>query len=115
MNQFNFQYPHSKELESFPHICEFALFKNSTIQQDSFVSSSCDTMQIYCIVDGKFDWLIDEQRQTLYPGNVALVLPGQKIGGSKGVLDIGTLFKLYVKVLTIEPGSSVDLGDWSSL
>ena len=36
MNQFLLQQGHSKELQLFPHIAEFAIKKNNTIQLNSF-------------------------------------------------------------------------------
>jgi AraC-like DNA-binding protein len=115
MNQFTLQQGRSKELELFPHIHEFALNKNNTIQLNSFVVSVSDTLQIYGIVDGKFDWLIDQEQYTLYPGDIAFILPGQEIGGSKGVLDIGTIYRLSIGLDDIHSDAGLTLGKWSSL
>src|SRR6188768_2488653 len=95
-SQFILRQGSSNELELFPHIEEFVLDKNNTIQLDSFTVSASDNLRIYCVIDGKFEWFINEKHQVLYPGNIALVLPGQQIGGSKGYLDIGTLFRLEI-------------------
>ncbi|HEY5917048.1 MAG TPA: helix-turn-helix domain-containing protein, partial [Chryseolinea sp.] len=114
MNQFTLQQGSSRELELFPHIKEFALRKNNTIQLDSFAPILSETLRCYYIVDGKFEWVINGQQLVLYPGDMALVLPGHEIGGSKGYLDIGTLFWLHIEVEKIEnPGMM--LGKWSKL
>src|SRR5687768_10863244 len=115
MNQFTLVQGSSTELELFPHVREFALTKNSTIQLDSFALVDSDYLRIYYVIDGKFEWQINQQHQVLYPGDIALVLPGQKIGGSKGFLDIGTLFKLYIQIDKIEPDIGMRLGKWSNL
>ncbi|MFZ6012469.1 MAG: helix-turn-helix domain-containing protein [Bacteroidota bacterium] len=114
MNQFSLQQGYSRELDTFPHISEFALTKNNTIQLDSFVVTSSDHLRIYYVIDGKFEWTINHKHQLLYPGDVALVLPGQEMGGSKGYLDIGTLFKLHFQVQRMN-GSGMQLGNWSNL
>src|SRR5688572_25436635 len=115
MNQFTLVQGFSKELESFPHIAEFALSKNSTIQLDSFVLEVSDNLRIYYVIDGRFEWLINRRHQVLYPGDIALVLPGQEFGGSKGFLDIGTLFRLHLQVNEIQPDIGIRLGKWSNL
>lgn len=114
-SQFIFRQGSSRELELFPHIKEFLLRKNNTIQLDSFVVSSSDTLRIYCVLDGKFEWSINQQHYVLYPGNIALVLPGQEIGGSKGYFDIGTIFLLHFHVEKLTAEGKMVLGKWSTL
>lgn len=115
MNQFTLQQGPSRELELFPHIKEFALRKNNTIQLDSFALSASNNLRIYYVIDGKFDWYINQQHHVLYPGDVALILPGQQIGGSRGYLDIGTLFSLHIHIEKLETGGKMILGKWSNL
>jgi len=114
MNQFSLQYGNSNELEGFPHVKEFVLRKNSTIQLDSFSDVVSETLRIYYVIEGKFEWLIDRNLHVLYPGEIGLVLPGQRIGGSKGYLDIGMLFWLHIEVEESEK-DTIDLGRWSTL
>jgi AraC-like DNA-binding protein len=114
-NQFILRQGVSRELESFPHVKEFSLRKNNTIQLDSFPTSASTGIRIYCVIDGKFEWLIDQQHYVLYPGNIALVLPGQEIGGSKGYLDIGTLFWIHFQVDQWDVDGGVHWGRWSTL
>lgn len=49
-------------------------------------------------MDGKFNWIINQQHHILYPGDAALILPGQKFGAENNVLDIGTLSWLHIYV-----------------
>ena len=102
----------SKELVNFPHILEFAHKKNSTIQLNSFSSNVVGCICLYYILDGKFDWVIDSQHHTLYPGDFAVVLPGQRIGGESDVLNIGTLY--WIKLLVDDSGKLL-IGKWSGL
>ena len=115
MNQFVLKQGSSRELEAFPHIREFALTKNSTIQLDSFNITSSDYLRIYYVIDGKFEWMINNRYQLLYPEDIAVVLPGHDVGGAKGFLGIGTIFKLYVQAEIIEGTGGLKLGTWSRL
>jgi AraC-like DNA-binding protein len=115
MNQFTLIQGSSRELELFPHITEFALTKNNTIQLHSFTLAVANSLHIYYVIDGKFEWLINQRHEILYPGDIAMVLPGQEIGGSKGFLDIGTLFRLHIHIQKIKPGGDMTLGKWSNL
>ncbi|MEO6218953.1 MAG: AraC family transcriptional regulator, partial [Ginsengibacter sp.] len=90
MNQFHLQQGHSKELQLFEHIAEFAIKKNNTIHLNSFPTAVAECLRIYYIMDGKFNWIINQQHHILYPGDAALILPGQKFGAENNVLDIGT-------------------------
>jgi AraC-like DNA-binding protein len=114
MHQFTLLKESSRDLDLFPHIKEFALTKNSTIQLDSFVIGAADCIRIYCVVDGKFEWILNQCPHTLYPGDIAFVLPGQEIGGAKGFLDIGTLYRLFIQVENVKQGAGM-LGSWSSI
>ena len=97
MNQFFFQQGKSRELLSFPHIVELALKKNNTIELGSCCVTITDSLRIYYVIEGKFEWMIHEQQHILYPGDVTMILPGQKFCGSKGFLDIGTLSWIILK------------------
>lgn len=114
MNQFSLRYGSSPELEWFPHVKEFVQKKNSTIQFDSFPGVLSESLRIYYVVEGKFEWVIDQNKHVLYPGEIAVVLPGQQIAGSKGFLDIGTLFWLYIEVEGRDE-NQINFGKWSGL
>jgi AraC-like DNA-binding protein len=108
MNQYFLQQGSSKELLLFPHIVEFAQKRNSSIQLNSFTPSSSEHIRFYYILDGKFEWFIQQQQYILYPFDLAIVLPGQTFGSEKGYLDIGTLCWLHLR-LDWKPG------DWSHI
>lgn len=115
MNQFLLQQECSKELQPFPHIIEFALKKNSTIQLNSLSETITNTLRIYYIMEGRFEWIIGRQHYILYPGDMVLVLPGREFGGERGVLDIGTLSWIHLHVEKPESPEKVLLGKWSNL
>src|SRR5688572_13388963 len=96
MNQY-FLKKDCKELLAFPHIIEFALKKISTIQFGSLKKETADFFRFYYVIDGRFDWVIDEKHYVLYPGDLAIILPGQSFGGEKDLLDIGTISWIHLK------------------
>jgi AraC-like DNA-binding protein len=115
MNQFLLQQGTSPELQLFPHIIEFALKKNHSIQLNSFPETTTDTLRIYYIMEGKFEWIIHNHEHILYPGDVAVVLPGQKLGGNKSFLDIGTLNWIHIKADKLDSNGKLLPGKWSCL
>jgi AraC-like DNA-binding protein len=115
MNQFALQQGQSPELDMFNHIVEFGLTKNSTIQLDSFPATTSDNFRIYYVIDGKFEWIIDQKHYVLYPGDLAVILPSLTLGGSNRYLDIGTFIKLEFRVALLDSANGINLGDWSNL
>jgi AraC-like DNA-binding protein len=114
MNQFLLQQGHSRELQMFPHIMEIGNRKNVSIQLDSMHESSVDHARIYYVIDGKFQWCIHGRLHFLYPGDAALILPGQKFGSASGVFEIGTVSWIHLQVIEADNGT-LHLGKWSSL
>jgi len=114
MNQYCFK-KECKELHAFPHIIEFALRKISTIQFDSFKKETSDFLRFYYVIDGRFDWIIKDEHHILYPGDLAVVLPGETFGGDKGFLDIGTVSWMHLELKQLEKNGKIALGNWSRL
>jgi AraC-like DNA-binding protein len=114
MNQY-FLKKECKELHAFPHVIEFALKKINTIQFDSLKKNSSDFFRFYYVVDGRFDWMIDDQHHILYPGDLAIILPGQRFGGEKDLLDIGTVSWLYIQLEDLKQNGRISMGKWSRL
>ncbi len=115
MNQYLLHHQHSKELEMFPHLLELAIKKNTTIQLNSLSSSVSDSIRIYYVLEGKFEWVIQDRHSILYPGDLAIILPQQTFRGEKDFLDIGTLFWIHIKIERTENDKRIVLGDWSGL
>jgi AraC-like DNA-binding protein len=88
--------------------------KNTSIQLNSLQESIADSIRIYYVIDGKFEWSIHEHQRLLYPGDVALILPGQKFGSEKGFLEIGSLSWIHINIQISENGKMIS-GKWSSL
>ena len=102
MNQYVLK-KECKELHAFPHIIEFAIKKVNTIQFDSLKKQVSDFLGFYYVIDGRFEWMIDNTCHVLYPGDLAVVLPGQCFGGEKDLLDIGNVSWLHLEVQRKDP------------
>jgi AraC-like DNA-binding protein len=105
----------SKELQLFSHIIEFAFKKSTTIQFDSLKKETSKYLRLYYVVDGKFEWIIDGQHHILYPGDLAVILPGKIFGGEKDFLDIGTISWLHIRLEQLEQNGKMIIGKWSSI
>lgn len=114
MNQFLLK-KESKELHAFPHIIEFALKKVSSIQFDSLKKQISGFLRFYYVMEGRYEWLIDGQHYVLYPGDLAVILPGQNFGGEKDFLDIGGITWLHLKLQQFEKSGKMSMGKWSRL
>lgn len=98
MNQFLLKRGYSSELQLFPHIAEFGLKKNTSIQLNAFPEQVARQMHIYYVIDGKFEWNISGRPVAVFLKDAVCVLPGETIGSVNGCLDIGTLAWIYLDV-----------------
>jgi AraC-like DNA-binding protein len=105
----------SKEAKLFPHIVEFACRKINTVQFNSLKKEASKLLRLYYVMDGKFEWVIDEQTYILFPGDIAVVMPGKVFGGENDFLDIGTISCLHVQLEHIDKHGKMVMGHWSGL
>lgn len=115
MNQFILQQGKSTELKFFPHIMEFASQKIHTVQLHSLEIKKTEDLKIYYVTEGKFDWMIDNQTYSLYPGDIALIRPGQYFGCEKGFFDLGAFWWISIEAAKSKAGGEITLGKWSSV
>jgi len=111
-NPYILQQGLSKELEPFPHIIEFSIKKIQTIHLNSLPIGKSNNCKIYYIHEGRYDWSIDGTCHILYPGDLALIMPGQSFGGVRDFLDIGAL---CLMMLDIDRSGDHGFGKWSGL
>jgi len=114
MNQFELIYGKSEELRLFPHIIEFGMVKNSSIGQNKLPKSSANGVKFFYVSEGKFQWDIHNSKYTLYPGDLAVILPGQEFGSCHDVLEIGSF--TWIHIHAQQRGmEEIALDAWSSL
>ena len=114
MHQFILQQDTADELTMFPHIIELGVIKNISIRLSAFPKSTKECLRVYYIIDGKFEWVIQNKVYKLYPGDAVLVLPGQEFGNEEGVLEIGAFSWLHINIKQWEKEEMVP-GKWSNL
>ena len=114
MNQFVLKQGSSEELRLFPHIIELGIVKNSSIRLNAFPKSSSDGIKIFAVLDGKFEWCINDGQYSLFPGDVAFILPKQEFGSSNSVLEIGSFSWLHLNIQR-NGSNEILMGAWSSL
>lgn len=114
MNQFLLK-KECAALHAFPHIGEFGLRKNNTIQFNSFKKETSPLLRFYYVMEGRFEWVIEGRHHILYPGDLAFILPGQQFGGEKDLLDIGTVSWLHLHLQEQVPNGASVFGQWSRL
>jgi AraC-like DNA-binding protein len=104
-----------KNLRAFPHIVEFAIKKINTVQFDSFKKEALNLLRFYYVIDGRFEWVIEGQRYILFPGDLAIILPGQSFGGEKDLFDVGNVSWLHLNVLQLDKEGKNAMGEWTRL
>lgn len=114
MNQFVLCHNAASELRLFPHIIEIGVIKNPAIRLNGFPCESDRCLKLYYIQEGKFEWCINNRSYTLYPGDVALILPGTAFGNESNVLEVGCFSWIHLQVGKNEKGELENL-TWSSL
>jgi AraC-like DNA-binding protein len=113
MNQFMLQ-GSSEELKLFPHIIELGVVKNPSMQLNAFPKVAVPGVKFFYVLEGRFQWNIHHGEYTLYPGDVALILPGQEFGSKNGVLEIGSFSYLHINASLLGTDEII-FDKWSSL
>jgi AraC-like DNA-binding protein len=114
MNQFVLTHNTASELRLFPHIMEIGVIKNPAIRLNGFPCEKDACFKLYFIQEGKFEWCINNRAYTLYPGDVALILPGTEFGNESNVLEIGCFAWIHLQIGKNEKGE-LENPSWSSL
>jgi AraC-like DNA-binding protein len=114
MTQFVLTQGSSEELRPFPHIIELGIIKNSSIRLNAFPGSSSNGIRIFCVLEGKFEWCLDDRQFSLFPGDIILILPKLEFGSCDGVLEIGSFSWIHLNIQR-NGDDELLIGAWSSL
>lgn len=115
MSQFLLHQGKCKELQLFTHIVEFANQKIQNVQLNTLEITQIQEFRILYVTDGKYEWMLNDQFFTIYPGDMVIICPGQKFGSDKGFFDAGTLTWISIKPEKFDSSGDMALGKWSSL
>lgn len=114
MNQFILCHKNADELRLFPQIIETGNIKNTAIRLNGFPAVTTGGIKIYFIQEGKFEWNINQRPFILFPGDVALILPGMELSSENNVLEIGSFFWIHIKEVR-KGKAETQNKSWSSL
>lgn len=102
-------------LKEFPHIFEFGCEKYSQIKFESLGSHKNPGIEICFILNGKFNWEVEQEFFSLYPNDASVTLPWEEHGGAEGFLDLGSLYWIIIKPDIFTTAGQLELGNWSNI
>jgi AraC-like DNA-binding protein len=104
----------SNSLEHLPHIVEVCSKKISSIVFNSFTEQTLEYLTIYCIKDGRFEWIVNGKEINMLPGDTLILWPGAKIGSNKGFYDIGTLSWISLNIQSLKD-HNIHSSEWKGI
>jgi AraC-like DNA-binding protein len=102
-------------LTDFAHIRELVRLKNPTVRLNDWPVQVKGGVQIVCVLEGKFEWIVEHQRHVLYPNDVVVLCPWQGLGSPTNTLEIGSLAWLILEPDLFEFNKELFLGKWSAI
>lgn len=111
----NLPIQHLSPLTDFAHIRELVRLKNPTVRLNDWPVSVRGGVQIVCVLEGKFEWVVEHQRHVLYPNDVVVLCPWQGFGSPTNTLEIGSLAWLILEPELFEFNKELFLGKWSAI
>ncbi|MEZ4903678.1 MAG: AraC family transcriptional regulator [Spirosomataceae bacterium] len=102
-------------LTDFSHVKAFVRLKNATVRLNEWPVRVVEGLHLVCVLDGRFEWLLENQLYVLYPNDVVVLCPWQKLGSPTDTLEIGNLLWITLQPEHFEIGKELFLGKWSAL
>lgn len=102
-------------LSPFPHIIEYAKQKIAKIQLDSLQLHQNHGIEICYIHKGRYEWVVEDEVYTLFPGDVFITCPWENHGSRGGFLDLGILSWIIIAPETFDHHLDFHLGSWSRI
>jgi AraC-like DNA-binding protein len=99
----------------FLHLKELVRLKNQTVRLNDWPIEVKGGIYILCILEGKYEWIIEQKRYVLYPNDVVALCPWQQLGSPTNTLEIGSFAWLKLEVEVFEPSGELRLGAWSAI
>lgn len=115
MSHFSLHKGKSPEIQAFPHLIEFFRKKIQQVLPNSMPVKENQGLRIVFVLEGKFEWIIDNQSITVYPNDAVLVFPKQLFGGSKEMWDVGSVLSITINPRFFSEEGELILGDWSGI
>ncbi|MFN3382255.1 MAG: helix-turn-helix transcriptional regulator [Runella zeae] len=102
-------------LAEFTHIKELIRLKNPIVKLQEWPITVQKGLKILCVLEGKFEWIIENKLHFLYPNDVVVLCPGQSLGSPSGTLEIGSLAWITLQPESFELHKELALGKWSAI
>ena len=102
-------------LAEFTHIKELIRLKNPIVKLQEWPITLQKGLKILCVLEGKFEWIIENKLHFLYPNDVVVLCPGQSLGSPSGTLEIGSLAWITLQPESFELHKELALGKWSAI
>jgi len=102
-------------LTDFGHIRELIRLRNPMVRLNDWPMQVKGGLQIVCVLDGKFDWVLEHQHYVLYPNDVVVICPWQRFGSLTGTLEIGSMVWITLEPEQFEQNKELFLGRWSAI
>ncbi len=102
-------------LPEFTHIKELIRLKNPIVKLHEWPISVQGGIKILCVLEGKFEWIIENKLHFLYPNDVVVLCPGQSLGSPSATLEIGSLAWITLQPESFELHKELALGKWSAI
>ncbi len=102
-------------LPEFTHIKELIRLKNPIVKLHEWPVSVQGGIKILCVLEGKFEWIIENKLHFLYPNDVVVLCPGQSLGSPSATLEIGSLAWITLQPESFELHKELALGKWSAI
>ncbi|MDF7819239.1 AraC family transcriptional regulator [Runella sp. MFBS21] len=102
-------------LAEFTHIKELIRLKNPIVKLQEWPIRAQAGIKILCVLEGKFEWIIENKLHFLYPNDVVVLCPGQSLGSPSATLEIGSLAWITLQPESFELHKELALGKWSAI
>jgi AraC-like DNA-binding protein len=103
----------SNILDEFTFINDFGFEEYKDIRQKPLTLHYHEGIEICYVTKGRYEWVVDDQKHLLFPGNGFVTCPWQKHGGSHNVVDLGEIYWIVIKPDIFTEEGIFHLGDWS--
>ena len=101
-------------IDEFPFIWEFGHEKYVNIKPSSLSLHYNKGIEVCFIKKGRYNWWVEEQEHSVYPGDGFITCPWQFHGNKNEVVDLGEIYWLIIKPEIFTPEDGFWLGEWSS-
>lgn len=102
-------------LSPYPYITEIGKKKFTKIELGSFNKHINNGIEIHCIHNGRYEWSVEGETYTLFPGDIIVTNPWEHHGSNTQYLDLGEFSWVIFTPEIFNQTDDLNLGKWSSI